>query len=100
MKSITTQKILELATLQDPEPELYKMSYTQILATKNKIEKIVSQGVDDELFSTLMRLKSHVMVCEDWIRYTEVRQIEALCSLEEIVSYIDESEKKEMALYV
>ncbi|NIM26134.1 MAG: hypothetical protein GTN97_05550 [Nitrosopumilaceae archaeon] len=89
-----------MATIQEPEPELYKMSYTQILATKNKIEKMVSQGIDDELFSILMRLKSHVMVCEDYIRDTEVRRIEALSSLEEIISYIEDSEKKEMAIYV
>ena len=100
MKSITTQKIIELAALQDPEPELYKMSYTKILAIKNKIEKIVSQGVDDEMFSILMRLKSHVMICEGWIRYTEVRRIEALASVEEVISYIEEAEKKEMVVYV
>ncbi len=95
MKTITKQELVKLAKLQDPEPELYKMSYTQILAIKNKIEQVIYQKNGEELFSILMRLKSHVMVCEDWIRYTEVRRIEELSSLEEIVSYIAEAERTE-----
>ena len=66
------------------------MSYDDISALKEKIEKVIYQ--DDRLFSILMRLKSHIMVCEDWIRYTEVRKIEELTSLAEIVSYIEKAE--------
>jgi hypothetical protein len=40
-----------------------------------------------------MKLKSHIMVCEDCIRYTEVRRIEELSSLDEIISYIEKTEQ-------
>ena len=100
MKTITIQKLEKLATIPDPETELYKMSYTQILELKRMIEKVVSEQEDDELFSILMRLKSHVMVCEDWIRYNEVRRIEKLSSLDEIIAYLAEAEKKERVIYV
>jgi len=89
MKTITTHELVKLAKIQDPETELYKMSYGDISAIKDKIEKVIHEEKDDRLFSILMRLKSHVMICEDWIRYTEVRKIEELASLAEIVSYIE-----------
>ena len=75
------------------ETELYKMSYADISAIKEGIEKVIHLTKDDRLFSILMRLKSHVMVCEDWIRYHEVRKIEKFSSLDEIVSYVQEIEK-------
>jgi len=93
MKTITTHELLRLAKIQDPEPELYKMSYANILAIKDKIEKVIHEEKDDRFFSILMRLKSHVMIAEDGIRYKEVRRIEKLVSLEEIVSYIEKSER-------
>jgi hypothetical protein len=93
MKMITKQELVKLAKMQDPEPELYKMAYGDILAIKEKIETAIRIEKDDRLFSILMKLKSHVMVCEDWIRYTEVRKIEKLSSLDEIVSYIEKTEQ-------
>ncbi len=93
MKMITKQELVKLATVQDPEPELYKMSYADISAIKDTIEKIIHQEKDDRLFSILMKLKSHIMVCEDCIRYTEVRRIEELSSLDEIISYIEKTEQ-------
>ena len=93
MKMITKQELVKLAKMQDPEPELYKLTYGDILAIKDKIETVIRIEKDDRLFSILMKLKSHVMVCEDWIRYTEVRKIEKLSSLDEIVSYIEKTEQ-------
>ncbi len=93
MKMITKQELVKLAKMQDPEPELYKMAYGDILAIKEKMETVIRIEKDDRLFSILMKLKSHVMVCEDWIRYTEVRKIEKLSSLDEIVSYIEKTEQ-------
>jgi len=88
---ITKQELVKLAKL--PEPELYKMSYGEIIIIKDKIERLVHEEKDDKLFSILMKLKSRVMIYEDQIRYTEVRKIEKLASLEEIVSYIERSER-------
>ncbi len=93
MKTITTHELLKLAKIQDPDPELYKMSYGDILAIKDKIEKVIHEEKDDRFSSILVRLKSHVIIAEDSIRYNEVRRIEKLASLEEIVSYIEKSEK-------
>jgi len=90
---ITKQELVKLAKMQDPEPELYKLTYGDILAIKDKIETVIRIEKDDRLFSILMKLKSHIMVCEDWIRYTEVRRIEELSSLDEIVSYIEKTER-------
>ena len=73
MQTITKQELVKLAKLQDPEPELYKMSYSQIQEIKNKIEQVIYEKNGEELFSILMRLKSHLMVCEDWIRKMGVR---------------------------
>ena len=78
MKTITTQELIKLAKVQDIEPELYKMSFADISAIKEKIEKVICEK--EEFFSILMRLKSHVMICEDWIRYQEVRKIEKFSS--------------------
>ena len=93
MKMITKQELVKLAKMQDPEPELYKMAYGDILAIKEKIETAIRIEKDDRLFSILMKLKSHIMVCEDCIRYTEVRRIEELSSLDEIISYIEKTEQ-------
>jgi hypothetical protein len=94
MKTITTSELLRLAQIQDPESELYKMSYADISAIKDGIEKVINQTKDDRVFSILMRLKSHVMICEDWIRYHEVRKIERFSSLDYIASYVKELEKQ------
>ena len=93
MKTITAQELVKLAKIRDPEPELYKMSYADISAIKEKIEKIIHQEKDDRLFSILMRLKSHVMICEDYIRCMEVRRIEKITSLDEILVYVEAAEK-------
>ena len=100
MKTITIQKLEKLAAIPDPETELYKLSYAQILELKQMIQKIITEQKDDRLFSMLMRLKSHVMICEDWIRSNEVRRIEKLSSLDEIIAYIAEAEKKEATICV
>lgn len=94
MKTITIHELLRLAKIQDPKPELYAMSYGDISAIKDKIEKIIHEEEDDRFSSSiLMRLKSHVIIAEDRIRYNEVRRIEKIASLEEIVSYIEKSER-------
>lgn len=93
MKTISTRELLRLAQTEDLETKLYKMSYADISAIKESIEKIILLTKDDRLFSILMRLKSHVKACEDWIRYHEVRKIEKFSSLDEIVSYVREIEK-------
>ena len=91
MKTITTQELIKLAKIQDPEPELYKMSYADISAIKEKIEKIIWK--EDSFFSILKRLRTHVMICEERLRYQEVRKIEGFTSMEEILSYVDQAEK-------
>ncbi len=93
MKTITTQELVRLAKIQDLEPELYKMSYDDISAIKDKIEKVIHEEKDYKIFSILMRLKPHVMICEDWIRYQEVRKIEKFICLEEILIYLEETKK-------
>ena len=93
MKMITKQELVKLAKMQDPEPELYKMTYGDILAIKEKIETVIRIEKDDRLISILMKLKSHVMNCEDCIRYTEVRRIDELSNLDEIISYIAKTEQ-------
>jgi len=93
MKTITTQELIKLAKIQDPESELYKMSYADISAIKEKIEKIIHQEKDEKLFSSLMRLKSHVKTCESHIRFMEVRKIEKFTSLDEIFRYVEAAEK-------
>ena len=93
MKTISTRELLRLAQTDKIETELYKMSYADISAIKEGIENLIHLTKDDRMFSILMRLKSHVMVCEDWIRYHEVRKIEKFSSLDDIVSYVKEIEK-------
>jgi len=93
MKTITIHELLRLGKIQDPKPELYAMSCGDISAIKDKIEKIIHEEEDDRFSSVLMRLKSHVIIAEDSIRYNEVRRIEKLASLREIVSYIEKSER-------
>ena len=101
MKTITTHELIRLAKIQDPKLELYKMSYVDILAIKDKIEKAIHEQKDEKFSYVLTGLKSHVIIAEDSVRYNEVRRIEKLASLEEIASYIEKSERleKKVAIY-
>jgi len=80
-------QLIKLAKLQDPEPELYKMPYSGLEWIKEKIDEIVHEENDDELFSILMRLKSHIMVAEDWVREQEIKEEEKLPTFFSITSY-------------
>ena len=80
MKKFTAQELVKFAKIQDIEPELYKLSACEISEIKETIEKVIDQKKDDYIFSILMRLKSHVMVCEDWICLQEKRRMQCLCS--------------------
>jgi len=67
-------QLIKLAKMQDPEPELYKMSYSGLEWIKEKIDEIIHEENDDQLFSILMRLKSHIMVVEDWVLEQEIKE--------------------------
>ena len=98
MKTITTHELLKLAQVQDPRSELNKMSYGDISAVNDKLEKIIPLVKDCRLFSILLELKHHVLICEKTIRQKEIEKIENLGSLQEIISYIKEVEKSEQVM--
>ena len=100
MKSITTQELLRLAQVQNPKTELEKMSYAEIFAVKDKLEKIIHLTRDCRLFSILLEFKHSLVICEESKRQSEVKKIQELSSLEEILSYITYTEQKEMIIYV
>ena len=101
MKMITKHELIKLAKKQNPELELHKMSYVDILGIKKEIEQLTHATKDYKLSSILIKLKSHVEIAEDKICYTEVRKIEKLGSLEEIVAYIEKIERSErVPIYV
>ena len=83
----TKYELIILAKMQDPEPELYKMSYGQIERIKEKIEQLVNDENDDSLFSILMRLKSHIMIVEDWVRDQDINKAEKLYTIQQVSSY-------------
>ena len=80
-------QLIKLAKLQDPEAELYKMPYLGLEWIKEKIDEIVHEENDDQLFSILMRLKSHIMIVEDWVREKEIKEAEKLSTFLTITSY-------------
>ncbi len=73
--------------MRDPETELYEMSFYEIEFIKRKIVELVLSENDDELFSTLMRLKSHIMIVEDFVREKEFEKAEKLCVVPKITCY-------------
>ena len=100
MKSITTQELLRLAQVQNPKTELDKMSYAEISAVQDKLEKIIHLTRDCRLFSILLEFKHNLVICEESKRKRELKQIREISSLEEILSYITYAEQKEMVIYV
>jgi hypothetical protein len=100
MKSITTQELLRLAQVQNPKTELDKMSYAEISAVQDRLEKIIHLTRDCRLFSILLEFKHNLVICEESKRQKELEQIKELSSLEEILSYIAHAEQKEMVIYV
>lgn len=91
MELVKKSELIKLAKLQDPEAELYKMTYWDIRKIKDKIEKLAHIGNDDKLFSILMKLKSHIMLTEDWIREEEVSKIKKYSTIAEFVCFINKS---------
>jgi len=83
----TKNELINLGKMRDPESELYKMSYWEIEMIKERIEELVHAENDDNLFSILMRLKSHIMLVEDWIREQEIKKTEKLSAFQQITSY-------------
>ena len=73
--------------MRDPETELYKMSLYEIEFIKRKIVELVFSENDDSLFSTLMRLKSHLMIVEDFVREQEISKSEKICVIPTITCY-------------
>jgi len=98
MKTITTRELLKLAQVQDPRSELNKMSYGDISAVNEKLEKTLPLVKDCRLFSILLELKHQILICEKTIRQKELEKIENLGSLQEIISYIKEAEKSERVI--
>ena len=99
MKSITTQEMLRLTQATDPQSILEKMSYAEITALKEELEKTISLVHDSRLSSILLEFKDHVVICEKQLRQKELERIKSLSTLDEIISYIAEIEKKEMIIY-
>jgi len=80
-------QLIKLAKIQDLEPELYKMPYSGLEWIKEKIDEIIHEENDDQLFSILMRLKSHIMVVEDWVLEQEIKETKKLSTFLPITSY-------------
>ena len=91
MELVKKSELIKLAKMQDPESELYKMTYWDIRKIKDKIEKLVHTENDDRLFSILMKLKSHIMITEDWIREQEISKMKKHSTIEEFTNYINKS---------
>jgi len=78
MKIVTKNELIRVGKMRDPETELYELSSYEIEFIKQKIEELVLSENDDDLFSTLMRLKSHIMIVEDSIREKEFEKAKKL----------------------
>ena len=78
MEAITKNELIKFGKMRDPETELYEMSYYEIEDMKRKIVELVLSENDDGLFSILMRLKSHIMIVEDFVRVRELKRAEKL----------------------
>ena len=100
MKSITTQELLQLAQIPRPQEKLLKMSYSEISAIIERLDKTIHLVKDCKLFSILLEFKHNVVICEKQLRQKELEKIKELSSLEEIVSYIAQTERMEMKIYV
>ena len=91
MKPITKTELIKLAKMYDPESELYTFSYWELRKIQDKIKKLVYTENDDKLFSVLMKLQSHIMITEDWIRDQEIKKTQYHENIEEFVSYLNKS---------
>lgn len=100
MKSITTQELLRLAQVPSPQEKLLKMSYSEISAIIERLDKTIHLVKDCKVFSILLEFKHNVVICEKQLRQKELEKIKELSSLEEIVSYIAQTERMEMKIYV
>ena len=100
MKSITTQELLRLAQIPKPQEDLLKMSFAEISAIIERLDKTIHLVKDCKVFSILLEFKHNVVICEKQLRQKELKKIKELSSLEEIVSYIAKIEKTEMKIYV
>lgn len=100
MKTITIKELLRLAQTSNPKEELQKMTYSEISAVIDRLDKTIHLVRDCRLFSILLQLKHHVVIREKQLRQRELQKIHSLSSLQEIISYIDQSENKEMTIYV
>lgn len=100
MKSITTQELLQLAQVPNIQEELLKMSYAEISAIIERLDKTIHLVKDRKVFSILLEFKRNVVICEKQLRQKELEKIKELSSLEEIVSYIAQTERMEMKIYV
>ena len=80
-------QIIKLAKMHDPEPVLYEIPYSGLEWMKEKIFELVQVENDDQLYSILMRLMSHIMVVEDYVRAKETKKAEILYKIPTITSY-------------
>ena len=80
-------QLIKLAKMQDPEPELYEIPYSGLEWIKEKIYELVLVENDDQFYSIMMRLMSHIMIVEDWVRAQEIKKTEILCEIPPITSY-------------
>jgi hypothetical protein len=74
------------------------MSYAEISAVQNKLEKIIHLTKDCRLFSILLEFKHNLVICEKSKRQRELKKIKELSSLEEILSYVEHTEKSERVI--
>ena len=91
MELMTRTEIMDLAKMQDPEPELYKISFWDLKKLEDQIKKLVLVKQDDRLFSILMKLQSHIMIAQDWVREQEIKKTQKHETLEEFVCYLNKS---------
>ena len=91
MELMTKTELIKLAKMQDPEPHLYTFSYWDLRRIQEKIKKLVYTERDDKLFSILMKLLSHIMIVEDWVREQDIKKTQKHASIGECVCYINKS---------
>ena len=91
MELITKTELIKLAKIQDPEPVLYTFSYWDLRKIQDMIKKLIYSEKDDKLFSTLMKLQSHIMIAEDWVREQDIKITQKHESVGECVCYINKS---------
>ena len=91
MELITKNELIKLAKMQNPEPELYTFSYWDLRKIQDMIKKLVYSENDDKLFSTLMKLQSHIMIVEDWVKKHDIKKTQTHETVDECVCYINKS---------